>query len=202
MISTLRNLRMSRGLTLRDLERFTGVSNAYLSQLETGKAGNPTLAKVRVLARFFNVDPSDLFAETIDTSNSYPIKDDTIIWEHSVGFSAFGDGLQTETIRSVAAMQLRAGSLFSEMIQGKITGYRVEMDRTGHPATFHVTTLKAAGIGATTGSAVRAEPQEIPETVVIADGMIAMPNPEYYCSCLDDANHQGWYCIKCEKPVR
>lgn len=46
---------------------------------------------------------------------------------------------QSETITSVAAMQLRAASLFSEMIQGKITGYRVEMDRSVHPATFHIT---------------------------------------------------------------
>lgn len=47
-----------------------------------------------------------------------------------------------ETITSVAAMQIRAGSLFSEMIQGKITGYRVEMDRGRHPARFHITTWK------------------------------------------------------------
>ena len=47
-----------------------------------------------------------------------------------------------ETITSVAAMQLRAGSLFSEQIQGKIGGYRVEMDRSVHPAEFHITTWK------------------------------------------------------------
>jgi len=47
---------------------------------------------------------------------------------------------RTETISSVAAMQYRAGSLFSEMIQGKIRGYRVEMDRSVHPAAFHITT--------------------------------------------------------------
>jgi len=47
---------------------------------------------------------------------------------------------ENETISSVAAMQHRAGSLFSEMIQGKIRGYRVEMDRSVHPAAFHITT--------------------------------------------------------------
>ena len=50
--------------------------------------------------------------------------------------------LKTETVSSVAAMQMRAGALFSEMIQGKIAGYRVEMDRTTHPATFHITTWR------------------------------------------------------------
>ena len=45
-----------------------------------------------------------------------------------------------ETITSVAGMQLRAHSLAAEMLRGKISGYRVEMDRSEHPATFHITT--------------------------------------------------------------
>lgn len=49
---------------------------------------------------------------------------------------------RTETIISVAAMQIRAGSLFSEMIFGLIAGYRVEMDRSVHPAEFHITTWR------------------------------------------------------------
>ena len=51
-----------------------------------------------------------------------------------------GDFESTETIATVVGMRIRIGLLFSEMIQGKIDGYRVEMDRSTHPATFHVTT--------------------------------------------------------------
>lgn len=51
-------------------------------------------------------------------------------------------GVVTEIITSVAAMQLRAGLLFSEMIQGMIAGYRVEIDRSAYPTKFHITTWR------------------------------------------------------------
>jgi len=38
----LRSLREARGLTLREVEEACGVSNAYLSQLETGKITKPS----------------------------------------------------------------------------------------------------------------------------------------------------------------
>ncbi len=37
-----RSLRKGKGLTLRDVEGITGLSNAYLSQLETGKIKSPS----------------------------------------------------------------------------------------------------------------------------------------------------------------
>lgn len=39
--ATLRGLRKASGLTLKDVEEKSGVSNAYLSQLETGKITSP-----------------------------------------------------------------------------------------------------------------------------------------------------------------
>jgi transcriptional regulator with XRE-family HTH domain len=38
----LRRIRLLAGKTLRDVERETGVSNAYLSQLENGSTKNPS----------------------------------------------------------------------------------------------------------------------------------------------------------------
>lgn len=38
----IRNLRKEKGLSARELSRLTGISQAYLSQLETGKYNNPT----------------------------------------------------------------------------------------------------------------------------------------------------------------
>jgi transcriptional regulator with XRE-family HTH domain len=38
----LRQMRLARGLTLRDVEKAAGVSNAYLSQIETGKIEKPS----------------------------------------------------------------------------------------------------------------------------------------------------------------
>lgn len=63
MASKIKHLREKRGLTLRDVERDTGISNAYLSQLESGHAQNPTLKKVRRLATYFGVCIGDLFPE-------------------------------------------------------------------------------------------------------------------------------------------
>ncbi|MGP8174513.1 MAG: TIR domain-containing protein [Terracidiphilus sp.] len=51
----LRKTRTDAGLTLRAVEAETSVSNAYLSQLETGKAENPSPAVLRKLAELYEV---------------------------------------------------------------------------------------------------------------------------------------------------
>ena len=58
----LRRLRTSRGWKLRDLERRTGLSNAYLSQLETGRTSNPGINAVVALAEAFKVSVESLLS--------------------------------------------------------------------------------------------------------------------------------------------
>lgn len=48
-------LREAKGLTLREVERETSVSNAYLSQLETGKIKQPSPISLHKLAQFYGV---------------------------------------------------------------------------------------------------------------------------------------------------
>ena len=48
-------LRESRGLTLREVERQTNVSNAYLSQLESGKIKQPSPNTLYKLSQFYKV---------------------------------------------------------------------------------------------------------------------------------------------------
>lgn len=48
-------LRESKGLTLRDVASSTGISNAYLSQLETGKVENPGVFTLLRLTEFYGV---------------------------------------------------------------------------------------------------------------------------------------------------
>lgn len=48
-------LRESKGLTLREVERQTDVSNAYLSQLESGKVRQPSPNTLYKLAQFYKV---------------------------------------------------------------------------------------------------------------------------------------------------
>jgi transcriptional regulator with XRE-family HTH domain len=56
----LRNIRKLRDYSLRDVEEGTGISNAYLSQLERGDALKPSPDKLQLLADFYEVPYTDL----------------------------------------------------------------------------------------------------------------------------------------------
>lgn len=49
----LRQLRLMKGKTLREVEKLTDVSNAYLSQLETGKTNKPSPHILHKLAELY-----------------------------------------------------------------------------------------------------------------------------------------------------
>lgn len=51
----LRQLRALQDKSLRQIEQETGISNAYLSQLERGKAENPSPHKLHKLADYYDV---------------------------------------------------------------------------------------------------------------------------------------------------
>lgn len=48
-------MRKQAGLTLREVEGMTGISNSYLSQLETGKIKNPSYNNVRILVTLYDL---------------------------------------------------------------------------------------------------------------------------------------------------
>lgn len=56
----LRRARTDRDLTLRDVSEASGISIAYLSDLERGKLDNPTLDKLRQLALALQVSLNEL----------------------------------------------------------------------------------------------------------------------------------------------
>jgi HTH-type transcriptional regulator, competence development regulator len=51
----LRRLRIEKGVTLREVEKATDISNAYLSQLENGKAEQPSPRVLHKLAEYYKV---------------------------------------------------------------------------------------------------------------------------------------------------
>ena len=51
----LKRIRGIRHVSLRKVEEETGISNAYLSQLERGEAKNPSPSKLHLLAEYYNV---------------------------------------------------------------------------------------------------------------------------------------------------
>lgn len=64
----LRLARRQRGLSLREVESVTGVSNAYLSQLEGNKVKSPAPPILHKLAEFYEVS----YAETLRLTG-YPV---------------------------------------------------------------------------------------------------------------------------------
>jgi len=58
--SELRRIRKARGATLREVEDATGISNAYLSQLENDKISKPSPNFLYKLATFYEVPYEDL----------------------------------------------------------------------------------------------------------------------------------------------
>jgi transcriptional regulator with XRE-family HTH domain len=56
----LRSARDLRKLSLRAVERATGISNAYLSQIESGKIREPSPTVLHKLAELYNVLYADL----------------------------------------------------------------------------------------------------------------------------------------------
>jgi transcriptional regulator with XRE-family HTH domain len=51
----LRRIRGIRGVSLRDVEKATDISNAYLSQLENGNATKPSPHILHKLAEFYDI---------------------------------------------------------------------------------------------------------------------------------------------------
>jgi transcriptional regulator with XRE-family HTH domain len=60
LASTLRAARSRLGLTLRDVERRTGIRSAHLSQLETGTIAKPEMALLWELALLYELEFGDL----------------------------------------------------------------------------------------------------------------------------------------------
>ena len=69
----LKLLRLTKAESLRDVEEATGISNAYLSQLERDAASNPTASVLFKLAKHYDVSYEELLTmagHISDTSKS------------------------------------------------------------------------------------------------------------------------------------
>jgi len=58
----LRIVRQVKGWTIREVERRSGISNAYICQLENGKT-NPTIVMLKKLAEVYEIKTETLFIE-------------------------------------------------------------------------------------------------------------------------------------------
>jgi len=60
----LRLLRKDRGMSLRQVEKITKISNSYLSQIERGERGIPNFSILKRLAEVYGVKVTDLIENT------------------------------------------------------------------------------------------------------------------------------------------
>ncbi len=52
----LREIRLAKGYTIRDVEDKADISNPYLSQIENGRISDISFKKLLILCRFYGVD--------------------------------------------------------------------------------------------------------------------------------------------------
>jgi len=81
----LRRLRKSVGLKLREVEEATGISNAYLSQLELGRRAKPSAEVLGKLAKVYGVATRSLlreagYLEVAEEGASDPTEDERLTW--------------------------------------------------------------------------------------------------------------------------
>ena len=88
----LKQLRETQGLSLRDVQSKTEVSNAFLSQIESGKVKNPSPIMLHKLATLYRVPYEDLMERAGYPAATAPTQ------AHSANakFHRFGDITQEE----------------------------------------------------------------------------------------------------------
>ena len=92
----LRRWRSGRGVTLRDVSEASGISIAYLSDLERGKLANPTLDTLTALAAALRVSLNDLLG--IETDKALEPRLPSALEEFRSS-AAFHDAVASEAAR-------------------------------------------------------------------------------------------------------
>lgn len=68
-VFNIRNIRKSKKISLRKLSDMTGISRAYLYDLESNRRFNPTLFILQKIAEVLEVNIKDLFYTELDIDN-------------------------------------------------------------------------------------------------------------------------------------
>ena len=102
--------RVRRGLSLRDVERRTGIRNAHLSQIETDRIGKPEMAILWELASLYELDFGRLLAlagHTAAQETSGTRRRRMTVALRAL--SQLSDSDQDETLRFMAELKAREG---------------------------------------------------------------------------------------------
>jgi transcriptional regulator with XRE-family HTH domain len=102
----LKETRQARGLSIRQLARMSGVSNAYLSQVETGARGVPSPRILRRLARPLATTPTKLleiagYINHPQTQGPATYEIETFLLKENIHFTLEGKPVTREDIDAV-----------------------------------------------------------------------------------------------------
>jgi HTH-type transcriptional regulator, competence development regulator len=88
---SLKDAREAKALTLRAVQEATGVSNPYLSQIESGKVQHPSPTVLNKLAILYGIS----YASVMKAAG-YPVPDSSVLSEHSRALARLGPITQDE----------------------------------------------------------------------------------------------------------
>lgn len=71
----IRTIRKSQKISINNLSKLTGISLGYLSDLENNKAKNPSLDKIKLIAKTLNVSVEDLLSTESGINTSQESED-------------------------------------------------------------------------------------------------------------------------------
>lgn len=115
LASYLRNVRKQRGLSLKRVEKYAGVSNAYLSQLERGLRNPPHPEILKKLAKVYEVPLTELLAAAGYVENAKGITRDQIeqAFQHVISDPKYRHGTRLKG----SALSLEAKRFIVEMYE-------------------------------------------------------------------------------------
>jgi transcriptional regulator with XRE-family HTH domain len=87
----LKDARERKGLSLRAVQEATGVSNPYLSQIESGKVQHPSPSVLNKLATLYGISYASLMKAA-----GYPVPESSVPSEHSRVFARLGSITEDE----------------------------------------------------------------------------------------------------------
>lgn len=101
----LRRVRKQKMLTLRKVEEKTGISNAYLSQVENNKIAKPSPSFLHKLAKFY-----DVLYENLMKKAGYPVfsnKSNQIMLRTSHGLKEITEDEEEELLEYLRFIRMR-----------------------------------------------------------------------------------------------
>ena len=112
---TVRLLRESRDIGLRELCRAVGISATYLSQVERGQLAPPSEAKVRAIAKALGADPEDL----LERAGRVPSDLDAVIRRHPREMAALLRAVRGLPVSEIGKLRRRAEQMRASLKGGR-----------------------------------------------------------------------------------